>query len=111
MLSPFHISSCCPKCKGLGNYGMPNISKLIIHPEKPLTAGAMYSQGFFPQGYLSKPYNGGYYVVQALGREFGFIPQETPWREMTLQAQEAFLYGTDLQLDVYYENKKGLCKL
>jgi excinuclease ABC subunit A len=105
---PGNYGSSCPGCNGLGFRRRPNPDKLIIHPEKPLTGGAMYSPGFFPQGYLSKPYNGGYYVVQALGREFGFIPHETPWQEMTLQAQEAFLFGTDGQLDVYYENKKGV---
>lgn len=105
---PGNYSSSCPGCNGLGFRRHPNPNKLIIHPEKPLTAGAMYSPGFFPQGYLSKPYNGGYYIVQALGREFDFIPQETPWLEMTLEAQEAFLFGTDRQLDVHYKNKKGV---
>jgi excinuclease ABC subunit A len=105
---PGNYGSSCPCCNGLGFRRRPNPDKLIIHPEKPLTAGAMYSPGFFPQGYLSKPYNGGYYVIQALGRHFGFIPLETPWQEMTIEAQEAFLFGTDSELDVYYENKKGV---
>jgi len=36
-------------------------------PEKPLVEGAMHSPGFFPNGYLGKPFNGGYYLLQALG--------------------------------------------
>ncbi len=44
----------------------PRPEKLIVHPDKPLCGGAMHSPGFFPQGYLCKPFNGGYDMVQAL---------------------------------------------
>jgi excinuclease ABC subunit A len=104
---PGNYGSSCPGCNGLGFYREPNPDKLIVHREKPLCAGAMYSPGFFPQGYLGKPFNGGYYVVQALGKEYGFDPFQTPWEKMTLEAQNAFLFGTDKEIDVYYENKKG----
>ena len=68
---PRHLPSstyaaACLKCNGVGSLQVPNPAKLIIHPEKPLTDGAMYSPGFFPNGYLGKPFNGGYYLLQAL---------------------------------------------
>ena len=86
---------------------MPQPGKLIIHPEKPLIDGAMYSPGFFPQGYLGKPYNGGYYLLQALAQHYGFDPATTPWNEMSAEAQQAFLFGSQELLDVTTESRTG----
>ena len=72
-------ASACLKCNGVGSLQAPQPNKLIVHPEKPLCDGAMYSPGFFPNGYLGKPFNHGYYMVQALGKRYGFDPHETPW--------------------------------
>ncbi|MFX0074065.1 MAG: AAA family ATPase [Candidatus Hermodarchaeota archaeon] len=102
-----NYSAACLKCHGVGSFQVPNPTKLIIHPEKPLCKGAMYSPGFFPKGYLCKPYNGGYYVVQALATRYGFDPFETPWNEMSEAAKKAFLYGDKKPLHVEYENRKG----
>jgi excinuclease ABC subunit A len=84
---------------------------LIIHPEKPLCKGAMYSPGFWPQGYICKPYNGGYYELQALAKRFNFDPAITPWNEMSREAQEAFLYGNDEPLEIHYESRKGFKRI
>ena len=86
---------------------MPQPDKLIIHPEKPLTAGAMYSPGFFPNGFLGKPYNSGYYLLQALAQRYGFDPATTPWNEMSTEAQQAFLFGSHEPLDVTTESRTG----
>ncbi|MFX0211064.1 MAG: hypothetical protein ACFFDT_34110, partial [Candidatus Hodarchaeota archaeon] len=63
--STSNYSSACTTCHGVGTLRKPQPEKLIISPEKPLCKGAMYSPGFFPQGYICKRYNGGYYIVQA----------------------------------------------
>ena len=102
-----NYSAACLKCHGVGSFQVPNPNKLIIHPEKPLCNGAMYSPGFFPKGYLCKPYNGGYYVVQALATRYGFDPFSTPWNEMSKEAKNAFLFGDKEAIEVNYENKKG----
>ncbi|MFX0049381.1 MAG: hypothetical protein ACFE8G_14655, partial [Candidatus Hermodarchaeota archaeon] len=102
-----NYSAACLKCHGVGSSQIPNPNKLIIYSEKPLCKGAMYSPGFFPRGYLCKPYNGGYYVVQALAARYGFDPFETPWNEMSEAAKNAFLYGDKKPLYVEYENRKG----
>ena len=99
--------AACKKCHGIGTINVPNPDKLLIDPEKPLCKGAMYSPGFWPQGYLCKPYNGGYYVLQALAKRYAFDPASTPWNEMSNEAQDAFLYGSDEPLEVHYENRKG----
>ncbi len=105
---PRHFSSstysaACPKCHGVGTIQVPAPEKLIVNPEKPL-CGAMYSPGFFPKGYLCKPYNGGYYEVRALGERYGFDPATTPWNEMTTEAQKAFLFGDPEPLTVTFES-------
>jgi excinuclease ABC subunit A len=100
-------SAACVKCNGIGSMQTPNPRKLIIHPEKPLADGAMHSPGFFPNGYLGKPFNGGYYMLQALGAHHGFDPHKTPWDEMSPEAQHDFLFGSDVTLTVHYQNRKG----
>ena len=105
--SSLNYAAACLKCNGVGTLTVPRPDKLIIHPEKPLTAGAMYSPGFFPDGYLGKPFNGGYYLVQALAQRYGFDPQATPWNEMSPEARQAFLFGDPEPMLVRYESRTG----
>ena len=100
-------AAACLTCHGVGTLQEPNPAKLITHPEKPLCAGAMYSPGFFPKGYLGEPFNGGYYVVRAVAERYGFDPEQTPWREMSPEAQQAFLFGDPRPLTVHYESRTG----
>jgi excinuclease ABC subunit A len=67
----------------------------------------MYSPGFFPNGYLGKPFNGGYYMLQALAEYYGFDPHRTPWNEMSEEAQQAFLFGSEIDLTITYHNRAG----
>lgn len=104
--SPSTYSAACPKCHGVGTLQIPVPEKLIIDPDRPLCGGAMYSPGFFPKGYLCKPYNGGYYFIQALAARYGFNPATTPWNEMTHEAQRAFLFGDPEPLEVTFESRR-----
>ncbi|MHB1319486.1 MAG: excinuclease ABC subunit UvrA, partial [Anaerolineae bacterium] len=111
-LQPRHFNprvygAACTTCHGLGALQEPRPDKLIIHPERPLCDGAMYSPGFFPGGYLCKPFNGGYDMVQALARKHGFDPAATPWCAMSPEAQHAFLYGDPEPLTVQYVSRTG----
>jgi excinuclease ABC subunit A len=105
--STSNFASVCRRCNGVGSLQVPAPEKLIVHPDKPVCGGAMYSPGFFPYGYLCKPFNGGYYVVQALADRYGFDPATTPWRDMPSEARQAFLFGCDEPLAVHYENRTG----
>jgi len=105
--SPSMYAAVCKTCHGVGTLRKPNPDKLIIHPDKPICGGAMYSPGFFPKGYLCKPMNGGYEVVQALAKVFGFDPATTPWNEMSPEAQRAFLFGYPEKLEVIHESRNG----
>ena len=98
--SPSTYAAACRTCHGVGTLQVARPEKLIVHPEKPLCAGAMYSPGFFPNGYLCQPYNHGYYLLQALAARYGFDPCTTPWNEMPAQAQQAFLFGDPEHLDI-----------
>jgi excinuclease ABC subunit A len=78
---------------------------LIIHPEKPICAGAMYSPGFWPFGYYCKQYNQAYYILRAMAKEYGFDPEKTPWNEISKEAQNVFLFGTEEKFDFEYETR------
>ena len=77
---------------GLGILFLPQPEKLIVDPEKPLCAGAMYSPGYWPQSYLCKDQP----IIAEIGRHYGFDPMKTPWNEMGETARQAFLYGDGL---------------
>ena len=102
-----NYAAACTTCHGVGTLRRPNPDKLIIHPEKPLCGGAMYSPGFFPKGYLCKPFNGGFDVVQALAARHGFDPATTLWNQMTSEAQHAFLFGDPEPMQVTYYSRTG----
>lgn len=105
--SPDVYAAACLTCSGVGSLQMPAPAKLIIHPDKPLCAGAMYSPGFFPQGFLGKPFNSGYDMVQALAARYGFDPMTTPWSAMSEAAQQAFLFGEAEPLTVTFVSRTG----
>lgn len=105
--SPSNYASACTTCHGVGTIQVPSPEKLIKHPEKPLCRGAMYSPGFFPNGFLCKPGNGGYYIVQALAARYRFDHETTPWNEMSAEAQSAFLFGDAEALEVTFHSPRG----
>jgi excinuclease ABC subunit A len=104
--SSAHWSSSCKKCNGLGVLNLPQPEKLIIHPEKPLCAGAMYSPGYWPQSYLCKDQP----IIAEIGKRYGFDPLKTPWNKMTKEAQNAYLYGDGLEYTWTYISKGGRSK-
>ncbi|MBM7789570.1 excinuclease ABC subunit UvrA [Tenggerimyces flavus] len=91
--SPQSYRAACLTCGGMGTVPEPRPERLIVNPAAPLCKGAMYSPGFFPHTYMSKPENGGYWMIQGLGQRYGFDPFETPWEQMTESARQAFLFG------------------
>jgi len=95
-------TSACEECSGVGHHQLPVPEKLIIHPDKPICAGAMYSPGYFPKGYFCQPTSVAAGALKALGERHGFNPKSTPWRGMSSGAQDAFLYGDPEPLDITY---------
>jgi len=105
--TPSTYAAACLECHGIGSFRKPNPSKLIIRPDLPLCGGAMHSPGFFPKGYLCKPFNHGYSMVRALAAKHGFDPETTPWLEIPEKARQAFLFGDPEPLDYIHENRQG----
>lgn len=104
--SSAHWSSSCLKCNGLGTLFLPEPKKLIVNPEKPLCAGAMYSPGYWPQSYLCKDQP----IIAEIGKHYGFDPLKTPWNQMSEEAQNAFLYGDGKEYTWTYLSKGGRSK-
>jgi excinuclease ABC subunit A len=96
-----YYASACDECTGVGMRFEPRLEKLIVHPEKPLCGGAMYSPGYWPQSYLCHDTG----IAQALGARYGFDPFQTPWTKMTDAARDAFLYGDAEPLERTYQSK------
>ncbi|MEU7114583.1 hypothetical protein [Streptomyces sp. NPDC046182] len=93
--SPLRYEAACLRCHGMGGVAVPLVDRLVHRPDRPLMDGALYSPGFYPRSYLSKPANGGYWQLLALGERYGFDPARTLWRDMSTAAQEAFLFGEE----------------
>jgi excinuclease ABC subunit A len=105
--NPRTYAAACQTCNGVGSLQRPLPEKLIRHPEKPLCAGAMHSPGFFPQGFLCKPGNSGYDMVQAFAARHGFDPATTPWNRIPEEVRQMFLYGDPEPLEVTFRSHIG----
>jgi excinuclease ABC subunit A len=101
-----HWISSCKKCDGLGSLLLPAPEKLIVQPDKPLCAGAMYSPGYWPKTYLcvDQP------IIAEIGKHYGFDPMKTSWNDMTDEAKQAFLYGDGENYTWSYISKGGRSK-
>ncbi|MHA2040906.1 MAG: hypothetical protein ACW975_03500 [Candidatus Thorarchaeota archaeon] len=86
-------TSACIDCSGVGHRQVPIPEKLMINPDKPICAGAMYSPGYFPRGYFCTPTSWAGGALNALGERYGFDPKTTPWNEIPEYVQNAFLHG------------------
>ena len=105
--NPATYAAACTTCNGVGSLIKPVPEKLIVDPEKPLCGGAMHSPGFFPQGYLCKPGNGGYDVVQAFAARHGFDPASTPWSRVPEGVRNMFYYGDPEPLEATFRSPRG----
>ena len=105
--NPATYAAACTTCNGVGSLIKPVPEKLIVDPEKPLCGGAMHSPGFFPQGYLCKPGNGGYDIVQAFAARHGFDPASTPWSRVPEDVRNMFYYGDPEPLEVTFRSPRG----
>jgi excinuclease ABC subunit A len=106
LFTPSTFAAACQTCRGVGTIAEPQVERLIVHPELPVAAGAMYSPGYFPTSYYAKPPSLGREMAIVLGRQFGFDPFTTPYSSMSAAARKAFLWG-EMDLEVPRRNGKG----
>ncbi|MEZ5545071.1 MAG: excinuclease ABC subunit UvrA [Lysobacteraceae bacterium] len=76
----------CPTCDGLGVTQYFDPARIVQHPEKGLSDGAIRSWD------RRNPYYFG--MIAALARHYGFDP-DTPWRALGKDIQHAVLHGSD----------------
>ena len=104
--SPGTYEAACLECHGVGTLAEPRLERLVTRPDLPLCAGALYSPGYYPQGYLCRPPSYGYHMLQALAARHGFDPETTPWNEMSEAARDDVLNG-DEDLEIAAPDGKG----
>ena len=80
--------SACRTCGGIGTDKRTHPDLLVTNPERSLRDGCLLRDvGNF------RPDNHRGYTLHSLADEYGFS-LETPWRELTPEAQELVMYGT-----------------
>ncbi|RLK47043.1 excinuclease ABC subunit A [Alkalispirillum mobile] len=89
----------CPDCDGLGVRTFFDPARVVIHPELPLTGGAI-------RGWDRR--NAWYHaMIQSLARHFDFDP-ETPWQDLPGGIRDTLLYGSgDEAIEFRYPGPRG----
>jgi excinuclease ABC subunit A len=89
----------CPTCSGLGFLREVDPEKLIIDPERSLSAGCLAMVGKSPGSWFR-------HQVEQLSEAVGF-DLHTPWRRLPAEIREILMYGTDGEHEFVWEGSKG----
>jgi excinuclease ABC subunit A len=89
----------CPTCDGLGMSQFFDPSRVVVHPDLSLSAGAVRGWDRRNTYYFQ--------LVQSLARHFGFNV-DTPWNQLTDDARNAVLFGSGKDAITFtYVNDSG----
>ena len=87
----------CPKCNGLGEIAVVDKDKLIPNPNLSLRKGGLAPAGEFKSGsWIFKQ-------LEAIGLKYGYT-LDTPMRDISEEALDVILYGTNETFDVKRES-------
>jgi excinuclease ABC subunit A len=75
----------CPTCDGLGVAQFFDPSRVVVHPELSLAAGAVRGWDRRNAYY--------FHMIQSLAKHYGF-KVDTPWQELDQDVRQAVLYGS-----------------
>jgi excinuclease ABC subunit A len=90
----------CPRCTGLGAQQEIDPDLLVPDPTLSIDDGALVPWAVGGSGFYES-------VIQAIADRYE-IPTDVPWRELTREQQDWFLYGTDGdKVYVQYRNRMG----
>jgi excinuclease ABC subunit A len=90
----------CPRCTGLGAQQEIDPDLLVPDPSLPIGEGALVPWAVGNSSYYES-------VIQAVAERYE-IDLDTPWRELSEEQQNRFLYGTDGErVYVTYRNRMG----
>ncbi|MCP5103171.1 MAG: excinuclease ABC subunit UvrA [bacterium] len=91
MFSFNHHQGACGECKGLGIITVCDPAKLVTHPDRSLSDGAL--DGSKTGKFYGDPYGQYTAILQTVGEERG-IDFSRPWRELDEGARHIAMYGT-----------------
>src|SRR3954465_2268022 len=90
----------CPRCTGLGAQQEIDPDLLVPDPSLSIDDGALVPWAVGGSGFYES-------VIQAIADRYE-IPTDVPWRDLTKEQQDWFLYGTDGdKVYVQYRNTMG----
>jgi excinuclease ABC subunit A len=87
----------CPKCNGLGEIAVVDKEKLIPNPNLSLRKGGLAPAGEYKAGSWI------FRQLEAIGLKYGFT-LDTPLKDISEEALDAILYGTNETFEVKREN-------
>lgn len=92
-------SGACPACDGLGMAEFFDPSRVVVHPELALSAGAVRGWDRRNTYYFQ--------LIHSLAAHYGF-DVDTPWNQLDEKAREAVLYGSgDTKIAFTYISEGG----
>ena len=95
--SPF---GACPECSGLGIIMRIDERAVISDPEKSLSEGVIHVSGWNMAGWDKWNVQ----RVKAVADHYGFS-MNVPWKDLSEEAKNLVLYGTEEEIDINYERK------
>ena len=93
----------CPECFGLGYKMEFDVELMIPDKSRSLSEGAISVMGWQSSGDKGSFTNA---LLQALAKEFHFS-METPFEDLSQEAKDIIIYGTDKKVNVHYEGQRG----
>lgn len=86
----------CSKCNGLGEVSEIDIKKIVPNPKLSIKKGAIAAVGTYKNNWIFKQ-------IEAIGKKFEF-DIDTPFEEISEEAINVLLYGTEELIHVETEN-------
>lgn len=89
----------CPDCDGLGTQRGLDPDRLVADPGKSILDGALEIYGDVQTRHVR-------HILEGLAEHYGF-DLSTPWRDLSEQAREIILYGTEDEISFEYQTRGG----
>src|SRR5581483_584852 len=92
----------CPECTGLGTKLEIDEDLIVTNPDLSLAEGAILPWSRFAS--TSQWYST---LLEALAKQAGFS-LDTPWKDLSPEAREIILHGSDKPISFFYRNRQGV---
>jgi excinuclease ABC subunit A len=89
----------CPECSGLGFLREVDPEKLVLDPDRTLSAGCLATIGHGPESWIGRQ-------LAQLGGQLGF-DLHTRWRSLPEAVRELVMFGSAEEHDFVWEGRKG----